>query len=251
MRQLALKQLLREIALWCEHPHRDRELHLRLTRFLEKLRATAENARLDLHAEPLSPDFALLLQAKLQAYREVEQTLEVCAEYLRHNEIDKVRQQKACLDLAALQLMQHTEAVENWLTTPPARCPGCLASFEEDELCPDCGLEQLRPDPQPPNLASAQVCSLVLRLPVPYGTVFAAYRAVLSGEQPLRQLLEPLVELRNWLEDALLSAQPSAKEHVREALVGIREMERGWKLRSVAELNQGWLKIFAAALRLV
>lgn len=199
----------------------------------------------------LDPELHEALEASRDGFFQMEQTLQALQEALEAQDRESAVGFLASFEAAARLVGEAGRAMSAWLEAPVLRCPRC--GTEGVSECAECGLHLLIPDPGRPRDRSLKVAML----PLPFGPVYQAYAAVVSGSGRL----EPLYDSLELLESEMRTRRRHAEFYGRlmgseaadrllttvdEVLDGIHRMRQGADMRVTQELNAGWDLIFGA-----
>ena len=225
-----------------------------------------EQALLKRDAE-LDPAFIELVGKNLADYEGVESCLERFIEGASTGNRDLCWEGLGELEGATEELKESGDAIADFINSGKPVCTRC-ASMGPEPICPECKVDRLSLDPDPPYSQSEAEVSVEVE------AVFKAYSKVIQGKAPLADLIHEL----QGLEFSLLEAQALAEQGLvsvgeqglesdkeREALTkayqilldsvnaslsGVEKVHGVVQSRSTRELNQGWRVIFENAVQM-
>ena len=199
------------------------------------------------------PQFVALVEKNLSDMVSIEKALEKFIEASSREERDECWEALGELEESVEVIKESTAAIERFLDSSPQVCMGC-ASIGEENICPKCGGERLKLDPNPPAEDERKVAVNDEVL-----AVYESYQAVLTGKAPLNSLVGNLQSLEfTYLEAEAIGEQTLTNEvatdrmketakqmlaAIAETLGGIEQMHSVVKSRSSADLNTGWKRI--------
>ena len=129
-------------------------------------------------------------------------------------------------------------------------CPRCGSQGAEN-LCPDCGLDRLIPDPDVGHMEFNRAI-----VGEEFLAVYHAYAQVVEGEAGLEPLMMALQSLEFSLLEAQALAEQAAEDSppherllqvINEAVDGVNRLHAVQENRLTKELHQGWIQVFNAA----
>lgn len=200
------------------------------------------SASFDERKEYLHPNLVALIEKNLSACKSVEDALT--------GFLDEGTPANLKILATASEQFRATSEQMQVLATSVAVCPRCGSNGPEN-LCPDCDLDRLIPDP---SLEDEEE----MEFPVPdeFLAVAAAYGEVLDGEGNLADLANQMQPLEFSLLEAQALAEQSLEENpddeaqrelveaINGTLEGLEQMTAVRDNRQTKELNAGWLKVF-------
>jgi hypothetical protein len=248
--------LIAWIRAWLEEPAHTRRLAACLEQMGERMARARRDIEEDLRAHPyLDGDLARPMQGMIEAYLSLEEAVDFLVRALDHQAGEEVRRGLEWLKAAADDLAMHRDALNDWRQEGLPRCPRCGSLGRQDlGTCPDCRLDLLIPDPE---LRPRQPGETALLGPA-FVAAHEAYRAVAEGHRPLAVLGPALDGLQALLQhlrhQALLElreqdsgAVEGLVRHLEEALEGLERMRQVPATRRLADLHQGWERVFRSA----
>lgn len=205
------------------------------------------------------PQFVVLVEKNLADMVSIEKALEKFIEASSREERDECWEALGELEESVEVIKESTAAIERFLDSSPKVCMGC-SSIGEENICPKCGGERLKLDPNPPAEDERKVAVNDEVL-----AVYESYHAVLSGKAPLTNLVGNLQSLEfTYLEAEAIGEQTLTNEvatdriketaklmlaAIAETLGGIEQMHSVVKSRSSADLNMGWKRILESSVK--
>ena len=199
------------------------------------------------------PQFMILVKKNLSDMESVEHALDMFIDASSEGERDTCWDSLGELEGAFEALKESGDAVEGFIKDSPLICMGC-ASIGDENICPKCGAERLKLDPNPPtdDERKTSVSDEVME-------VYQAYEAVVTGKGAMTALVTNLQSLEfTYLEAEAIGQQTltseAATDHIKRmakdmlaaiaaTLSGIEIMHGASKSRASAELSTGWKKI--------
>ena len=205
------------------------------------------------------PQFVVLVEKNLADMVSIEKALEKFIEASSREERDECWEALGELEESVEVIKESTGAIERFLDSSPQVCMGC-SSIGEENICPQCGGERLKLDPNPPAEDERKVAVNDEVL-----AVYESYHAVLTGKAPLTNLVGNLQSLEfTYLEAEAIGEQTLTNEvatdrikdtaklmlaAIAETLGGIEQMHSVVKSRSSADLNMGWKRILESSVK--
>lgn len=249
---LATREVLERGRQWVDSGSDSEVLRVRACTLRARTLQSREDATRDLEENQiLDSELCEALEASRDGLSQMELALQGLQEALAAQDRGAGAQFLVALEGAAHRVGEAGRAMGAWLEAPVLRCPRC--GHGGDSECEPCGLDLLIPDPARAGARKLKVAML----PLPFGAVYQAYLAAVTGEGRL----EPLYESLDFLEGEMRTRRRHAEFYGRrmeseaadrlvatvdEVLAGIETMRHGANLRRTHDLNKGWDLIFGA-----
>ena len=196
--------------------------------------------------DEVDPEFRTHMLGVIDGYSQAVEILEALVE--RPQDTDHLVELIEQLTEVADETAPHFRAVNEWNESGSPVCPLCAYRTRTRETsCPDCEVQLLIHDPDPPDLPVVEVGQEFL-------DVYSACAGVATGGGKLEQLLKAIEvagssihQTRTLLVQLKQEELVKLADHCLDGLERIATIETSCE---VADLNRGWLQASEAAVQL-
>lgn len=219
--------------------------------------AAADGTRNDIDAVPdLDEGVREPMETCFEGYTTIAEILGEMLEALAQNDRAAFTEGLDAFNEAYEVMAEANQALHQWMNSSDPRCPRC--GSDGGAVCQRCDIERLVPDGEAllnPTVETAE-------LGPEYRGIYDAYMAVISGDRTLKTLWPHLYGLENFfapyvqMVNELLNSDDAVEEGkalgalLEDVFSGIEYMRRAEESRRQSDLNQGWNRIFEAAVNI-
>lgn len=262
-----VRGLLAFCKLWLEEEVETHELNNPCMSMASRLKVGARETENDLRQNPdLIEARRAPIERMAEAYWTIAEILDRLPGFAADNDVEAFEDAVEHFSEERQIVLDCNAEIERSLSGEVCLCPRCGSEDEDTEVCENCDLVRLYPDPRDADFDRSKTAIL----PPIYGHVNKAYDAVMGGEQSLGVIFDAVADLEEYLTEVRKGYRQAAEmepeegedvgdfkeskefatrvlKEIDRAFSGIERIRQANESLQMADLSRGWDTIFDAA----